>query len=414
MNTLNISELASRTMTALQEYGLTPYSAWNDYVHSILPIVRLHERQEKEKFDRDIVTEHMRTVERRFDQGEISLFTYRKYKRGAQRLTEIYDTGRLEWSAPVKVSSFVLNDYYGKILEDFIPGENVSPKAKSDITWIGRKYFSWLIREGHTDLSCVGAKEVQGFMIYCSKHMVSSSVHNAKLYMKKLYQYLFVKGYSSENYDGLFAFPVSRESRLYPAVSQNDIAMTLNMIDRRIPQGKRDYAMVLLGAITGLRAIDIAKLKLCDIDWKKGEIKLVQSKTGKSLALPLTKDVGEAISEYILKIRPQNEHENVFLRIRPPFRPFSNGVAIGDIYDYYRKRAGLPRDAGDGMGFHSLRRSLGKNLVTSGAPVTMVAQILGDSDIDSTKKYISLDSEHLKECALSFDGIKPKRGVLSL
>ena len=66
------------------------------------------------------------------------------------------------------------------------------------------------------------------------------------------------------------------------------------------------------------------------------------------------------------------------------------------------------------MGFHSLRRSLGKSLITSGAKVTTVAQILGDSDIDSTKKYISLDSEHLKECALGFAGIKPKRGVMSI
>jgi site-specific recombinase XerD len=89
-------------------------------------------------------------------------------------------------------------------------------------------------------------------------------------------------------------------------------------------------------------------------------------------------------------------------------------MSVGYIYNFIRKKAGLPRDAYDGKGFHSLRRSLGKNLVTSGVPITMVAQILGDSDIDSTKKYISLDSEHLKECALDFTGIRPKRGVMSL
>jgi len=232
--------------------------------------------------------------------------------------------------------------------------------------------------------------------------------------MRKLYRYLVEKEYSSEDYAGLLSFPVSRESRLSPATPPEEIAGTLDVIDKRTPQGKRDYAMVLLGTVCGLRAIDIAKIKLTDIDWKKGEIKIVQAKTLKSLALPLTKDVGEAVSDYILNVLPKTEYENIFLRFRAPFRPFADGVAVGDIYDYYRKRAGLPRDAYDGKGFHSLRRSLGKNLIVSGAPVTMAAQILGDDDIDSTKKYIALDSEHLKECALDFVGIKPKRGVMTL
>jgi len=88
--------------------------------------------------------------------------------------------------------------------------------------------------------------------------------------------------------------------------------------------------------------------------------------TLKPVALPLTKDVGEAIMEYILAARPETDYENVFLRVRPPFRPFANGGAIGDVYDYYRLRVGLPRIAYDGKGFHSLRRAVGTNLVTSG------------------------------------------------
>jgi len=410
----NIREVAAKTVEAMQMGGMVTHTAWSEYGHSFLPIIRLHEMREKELFDREIVTEFVREIEKSYETGKISLGTYQYKKRGAQRLTEFHDTGKLEWSTPGRVSKFVLNEYYEKIISNFIAGEDVSTKTKRDITWVSKKYFSWLIQEGHQDLRNVGATEVQGFMIYCSRHMASSGVHNIKLYMKKLYRYLVSQGYGEEDYDGLFSFSISRESKLYPAVSPEEINLTLEIIDRRTPQGKRDYAMVLLGAVMGLRAIDIIKMKLTDIDWKRGEIRIIQSKTGKPLALPLTKDVGEAVSEYILKARPKTDYDNVFLRVRGPHRPFANAVSIGDIYDYYRKRAGLPRDAHDGMGFHSLRRSLGKSLVTSGAPITMVAQILGDSDLDSTKKYISLDSEHLKECALGFDGIKPKRGVMSI
>lgn len=60
----------------------------------------------------------------------------------------------------------------------------------------------------------------------------------------------------------------------------------------------------------------------------------------------------------------------------------------------------------DGKGFHSLRRAVGRNMVTSGVPVNTVNQVLGHTAMNSAKKYISLDSKNLKECALDFTGIE--------
>jgi hypothetical protein len=110
MNNISINELATRTMAALLNRGIGPYSVWNEYGHSFLPIIRLHELHGKEQFDRDIVTEYVRSTETRYDNGELSLASYKGKKRGAQRLTEFHDTGRLEWSAPTKVSRFILNE----------------------------------------------------------------------------------------------------------------------------------------------------------------------------------------------------------------------------------------------------------------------------------------------------------------
>ena len=80
-------------------------------------------------------------------------------------------------------------------------------------------------------------------------------------------------------------------------------------------------------------------------------------------------------------------------------------LLIGNIYDDYRKRAGLDREAFDGKGFHSLRRTVGTSLVTADIPLTTAAQVLGDRDIRSMKKYVALDEKHLGECALDFSGI---------
>ena len=403
-----IKELALRTVEAMLVYGLSHRTAWTDYGRTFQPLIRLHALHGKEEFDREIVTEYVRQYDEQFERGEIKTSYYRNVKRGIQRLTEMHDTGKLSWTAPKKKSGFHLNEYYEGLVSDFIANGDFSNKGRSDATWVSRKYFSWLIQDGHPDLRKTGADEVQRFMIYCSQHMSSTGVYDVKLYTKKLYVYLKENNHSAEDYAGLFAFSVMRESKLFPALSSEEIALILDEIDRRMPKGKRDYAIILLAVQLGLRAIDITKLKLTDIDWRRGEIKLVQAKTGVSVALPLTKDVGEAIKDYILHGRQDTESDALFLRIHAPFQAFADAVSIGDMYDYYRKRAGLPRDAYDGKGFHALRRTLGRNLVTSGSPVTMVAQILGQEDIDSTKKYIALDSEHLKECALDFTGIDPE------
>jgi len=411
-NEISMNELALKTVEAVLALGLGIHSAWNEYSTAYLPVVKLHSQRGKERFNREVATEYARSIEGRIDRGEISWSHYKTLKRGVERLTEFHDTGRLEWSCPGKVSKFKLNKYFENIVSEFLSRNDFHHNTRGDIVWVARKYFAWLIQQGHQNLRDVGVNEVQGFMIYCSRHMKSSSVHNVKLYMKKLYRYLAENRYSPDSYEGLFAFRVSRESRMFPAIPQEEIAAMLEMIDRRLPKGKRDYAILLLGIVTGLRAVDIARLKLNDIDWKNGEIRIVQSKTGKSLTLPLTKDVGEAIQDYILHGRQDSKSEEIFLRIHAPFQAFADGVAIGDMYDYYRKRAGLPRDAFDGKGFHALRRSAGRNMAVSGTPVTTIAQVLGDSDINAARKYISLDSEHLKGCALDFSGIEPETGVV--
>ena len=135
----------------------------------------------------------------------------------------------------------------------------------------------------------------------------------------------------------------------------------------------------------------------------------MQTKTGNPLALPLTKDLGIALQDYILNARPESDSKNVFLRMISPFQGLVSGSAINYLYKKWFAQAGLAHLSLDKRSFHSLRRSLGMNMVISGVPVTTVAQVLGHNSIKSTRPYISLDSKHLKECALSFVGIEPAR-----
>jgi hypothetical protein len=244
---MDVRELAMRTIDAMRTLGLSPHSVWGHYYKSLDHIVKLHEAQEKSEFDREIVTEHVRRVDGRYERGEIGLGHYRNLKLSAQRLTEMHDPGKLDWTAPKKKSGFQLNEYFESVIAGFIVTGGFSPKGASDAMWVSRKYFAWLILEGHAELAHVGADEIQGFIIHCSHHMKSSGIHNIKLYMKKLFAHLADNGYVTCDHSGLFSFPVSRESRLFPALPSSEIATILELIDRRTPKGKRDYAIVCWG-----------------------------------------------------------------------------------------------------------------------------------------------------------------------
>ena len=83
--------------------------------------------------------------------------------------------------------------------------------------------------------------------------------------MKQFHQYLEECRLLSIPYMGVLSIPVMRRTRLLPALSQEELTLTLNQIDKSTGTGKRDYAIILLGATTGLRAVDIANMKLKDI-----------------------------------------------------------------------------------------------------------------------------------------------------
>ena len=132
----------------------------------------------------------------------------------------------------------------------------------------------------------------------------------------------------------------------------------------------------------------------------------MQSKTSTPVILPLTQDVGEALKDYIINARPSTVDHEIFLRIKAPHIKLASAVTVGDIYRDCCIVAGLPAN----KRFHNLRRALGTSMVANGISVYDVTQVFGDRNINSTKPYLAADMEHLKMCALSFEGIAPAGG----
>ncbi|MDR2569876.1 MAG: tyrosine-type recombinase/integrase [Oscillospiraceae bacterium] len=392
----NICKIEPKAQAFLKKMGYSKY--WAGLIHGIeKKLIRLHVKQGEEKLNDKIVADFIRQQEGRFNTGEIKRATYLSYKKMSEYIMQIYGSGTIINEQYSALPS--LPEYFERVLSDILANEEWGVKIRKLLHSRISTFFRWLYGCGYTDLSSVDEHIVHEYLADCSARMVCSSLNEVRKSLKKFFVFLSEDDSLPEGFNKLFLFKIPVEKKIMPFMPQDEITAVLNVIDRNTAKGKRDYAIILLAAITGLRGIDIIELNLDSIDWRNGEIRIVQEKTGKALALPLTADVGMSISDYIMNARPRSESSKVFLKVVAPFGAISTSSINHSLKDYCIK-SGISH-----RGLHSLRRGLATSMITSGVSVITVAQTLGHATINSTKQYISLDSKNLKECALDFNGI---------
>jgi site-specific recombinase XerD len=195
----------------------------------------------------------------------------------------------------------------------------------------------------------------------------------------------------------------TRQARVPSVWCPADVTKILAAIDRGNPCGKRDYAIVLLITRLGLRGVDVKQLRFADLDWPGNRLSIVQAKTGHRVQLPLLKDVGWAIIDYIQHGRPRSDCPQVFLRHTAPIGPFSDQDHLHQILAKHARAAHVPLSEQRRHGMHSLRHTLATRLLEDGTPVEQIADILGHQQVASTGVYLKSSLRVLAQCALDPD-----------
>ncbi len=189
---------------------------------------------------------------------------------------------------------------------------------------------------------------------------------------------------------------VYRNAAVPRAIPWSDIERTVTGIDRRSPLGKRDHAILLLLTTYGLRANDVASLKLDDIDWHEGHVRIMERKAGNTTVYPLASTVGEAIVAYLREARPQCSDRHVFLTVRAPFRPLMYWD-ISQRVAWHLRRAGvcIPR-----AGSHTLRHSCVQRLVEADVPFKVIGDYIGHRTDVATQIYAKVAVHKLRQIVL--------------
>lgn len=221
--------------------------------------------------------------------------------------------------------------------------------------------------------------DVAGFLMRESARVSPRSAGGIACQVRSLLRYLAATGRADSGLvDAVPRIALWRDSSIprFPAPAAVDALLA--SCDRSSVVGARDYAVLMLLARLGLRAIEVSRLQLSDLDWRAGEIEL-DGKAHERGRLPLPADVGEALVAY-LRVRGVT-HRRVFGTVRAPLRPLEPS-GIRSLVRHAYQRAGL-----EPVGAHQLRHALASDLLRAGASLVAIGQVLRHKRLESTTIY---------------------------
>jgi site-specific recombinase XerD len=170
----------------------------------------------------------------------------------------------------------------------------------------------------------------------------------------------------------------------------------------------RNRAAYLLALRCGLRTCDIMNLKFENIDFTSKTISIVQKKTGEPLRIPFGIDVSNALVRYILKERRECGEDYVFVTVTGPARKLTHHTSFR-TEPRFRNPEGCQKPEHEGL--HILRRTYASNLLKAGENVSVIASALGHENIGSVDRYLSVEDEKMRKCALSIDSFPYQGGL---
>lgn len=167
------------------------------------------------------------------------------------------------------------------------------------------------------------------------------------------------------------AMPRERDATIRQPYSEAEVAQLLTFPDPSI------QATILLGAHGGLRASEIVNLRRADVDFIREQVVVVKGKGGKSRVVPMT----EPLKAALLALPERNGLTLIWARYIT-------------LYETLKKVAGFTRV--EWRGIHALRHTAGTELYRATGDLYVTAELLGHSDVNTTKIYAHMAQDHLR------------------
>lgn len=233
------------------------------------------------------------------------------------------------------------------------------------------------------------AQKLRQFVLERSQQCGWAAAKKCTTAVRMFLRFLIAAGQCAADLDASIpTVPHWRLSSLPKYLESEDIERIIASCDRATPVGRRDRAILLLLARLALRAGDIVRLDLDDIDWEYAWIH-VSGKGRRQTRLPLTQEVGDAIADYLQDGRPTIRTGTLFIRSFAPFRPLGPQCTVSTIVARAMRRAGVACPSRGAA--HLLRHSMASAMLRQGTSLQEIADILRHRSIQTTEIYAKVD-----------------------
>lgn len=283
--------------------------------------------------------------------------------------------------------------------EDYlIKQRGLSPRTIDHTLRFACRFLDYRFSDGDIELGELRAGDVIGFLQHLMSRKRPYRDKTAPTHVRTFLQYLFGCGATTTN----LSLSVPRVAQRWGArlprhLSPEGVEAVLSWARHNPKCGARDYAMLLLMARLGLRAAEVIAIQLDDIDWRAGELN-VRGKGKLHDHMPITPEVGEALSRYLREGRGPASSRTLFVTHRSPYRPFKDGQIVNAVLKTALQATGQ-KPVTPYVGSHLLRHSLATQLVNAGASLEEIGDVLRHRSRSSTMIYARLDIEGLREIA---------------
>ena len=268
-------------------------------------------------------------------------------------------------------------------------------RGLSPVTIEGYRPFvrRFLDEHPHDSLHALGPADVSRFLLRCTKEMSRARAKLLATALRSLFRFLFREEVTAID---LTSAVLSVANWRYSSVPRHLKASQVERVIAAVSSEPRDHAIVLLLARLGLRALEIVMLDLSDIDWRTAEI-TVPGKGAVRDRLPLPSDVGQALAIYLRETRPRSSCRRVFLGSRAPHHAFAGSSVVSTVVARALRRAGI--DDPPSHGAHLLRHSLATTLLSVGASMSEIGELLRHRSPTTTEIYAKVDLTGLRSLA---------------
>lgn len=281
----------------------------------------------------------------------------------------------------------------------------VCPEVRHNYVTFVRAFLEEVFEGGPVDPARICVRDIVEFVSAMTVRYRPSTVQLVTTSLRSFFRFLRAQGWRDDRIEeAVPRVPRRRLTSVPRHLDSEQFAALIASLDGSCPRGLRDKAILLCVARLGLRASEVARLGLDDIDWRNGTVHIATRKTGHGAILPLPGDLGAALATYLRHGRPATPARQVFvlhqMRVGAPI----DRHVVGDAVHRALRHAGICAPM---RGANLLRHSLATDLLAHEATLKEIADLFGHGSLVTTGIYAKVNVAALREVALAWPQVKP-------